>query len=370
MTAAVPQATPSARHDSGPLGLPWWAWGAPLAALAVTLLKLAHVAMPVWLLAPVLVAAVLAAVHHAEVIAHRIGEPFGTLVLALAVTTIEVALIVSLMLAGGAETTALARDTVFAAVMIIINGIVGLCLLVGGLRYSEQSFNLSGASAALTVLAALTTLTMILPNVTVTTPGPTYAPLQLTFVAIVSVVLYLTFVLVQTVRHRDYFLTDGPDIGHDSLPSGAAMLAATLLLAVALVGVVMIGKALAPTIEAGVVALGAPQALVGVIIAAIVLMPEGLAAVRAANSNRLQDSLNLALGSALASIGLTITTVAIISLVNGWTLALGLDDKSTVLLALSLLVTTLSLGTGRTTVLQGAVHLVICAVYLFTTIVP
>ena len=370
MTAAVPQATPSARHDSGPLGLPWWAWGAPLAALAVTLLKLAHVAMPVWLLAPVLVAAVLAAVHHAEVIAHRIGEPFGTLVLALAVTTIEVALIVSLMLAGGAETTALARDTVFAAVMIIINGIVGLCLLVGGLRYSEQSFNLSGASAALTVLAALTTLTMILPNVTVTTPGPTYAPLQLAFVAIVSVVLYLTFVLVQTVRHRDYFLTDGPDIGHGSLPSGAAMLAATLLLAVALVGVVMIGKALAPTIEAGVVALGAPQALVGVIIAAIVLMPEGLAAVRAANNNRLQDSLNLALGSALASIGLTIPAVAVVSLLLGFPLTLGITDEDTVLLILSLFVAVLSLRTGRTTILNGVVHLVLFATYLFLVILP
>jgi Ca2+:H+ antiporter len=168
------------------------------------------------------------------------------------------------MLAGGAETTALTRDTVFAAVMIIINGIVGLYLLVGGLRYSEQSFNLSVASAALTVLAALTTLTMTLPNVTVTTPGPTYAPPQRTFVAIISVVLYLTFVLVQTVRHRDYFLTESPDIGHGSLPSGATMLAATGLLSVALVGVVMIGKPLAPAIEAGVVAPGAPQALASI----------------------------------------------------------------------------------------------------------
>ena len=282
----------------------------------------------------------------------------------LAVTTIEVALIVSLMLAGGAETTALARDTVFAAVMIIINGIVGLCLLVGGLRYSEQSFNLSGASAALTVLAALTTLTMILPNVTVTTPGPTYAPPQLTFVAIISVVLYLTFVLVQTVRHRDYFLTESPDIGHGSLPSGATMLAATGLLAAALVGVVMTGKALAPAIEAGVVALGAPQALQFDIrqmkpIAAIVLMPEGLAAVRAAGNNRLQDSLNLALGSALASIGLTIPAVAIVSLLLGFPLTLGITNEDTVLLVLSLFLAVLSLRTGRTTILDGVVHLVI-----------
>ena len=229
--------------------------------------------------------------------------------LALAVTTIEVALIVSLMLAGGAETTALARDTVFAAMMIIINGIVGLCLLVGGLRYSEQSFNLSGASAALTVLAALTMLTMILPNVTVTTPGPTYAPPQ------------LTFVLVQTVRRRDYFLTESPDIGHGSLPSGATILAATGLLSVALVGVVMIGKALAPAIEAGVVAPGEPQAL--------------------------------------ASIGLTIPAVAIVSLLLGFPLTLGITNEDTVLLVLSLFLAVLSLRTGRTTILNGVVHLVI-----------
>ncbi len=360
----------SAATRGGPLGLPWWAWAAPLAALVVTVLKLAHVAMPAWLLAPVLVAAVLAAVHHAEVIAHRLGEPFGTLVLALAVTTIEVALIVSLMLAGGAETTALARDTVFAAVMIILNGIVGLCLLVGGLRHSEQSFNLSGASAALTVLAALTTLTMILPNVTVATPGPTYAPLQLAFVAVVSLILYLTFVLVQTVRHRDYFLTDDPVIGHSSMPANATAFTAAGLLALALVGVVMSGKALAPTIEAGVAALGAPQALVGVIIAAIVLMPEGLAAVRAASNNRLQDSLNLALGSALASIGLTIPAVAIVSLLLGFPLTLGIDDVDTVLLVLSLFLAVLSLRTGRTTILNGVVHLVIFATYLFLVILP
>jgi Ca2+:H+ antiporter len=360
----------AADHGGGPLGLPLWAWAAPLAALVVTALKLAHVEMPAWLLAPVLIAAVLAAVHHAEVIAHRIGEPFGTLVLALAVTTIEVALIVSLMLAGGAETTALARDTVFAAVMIILNGIVGLCLLVGGLRYSEQSFNLSGASAALTVLAALTTLTMILPNVTVTTPGPTYAPTQLAFVAVVSIVLYLTFVLVQTVRHRDYFLTDNPVVGHSHRPSNATTLAAAALLMVALVGVVMIGKALAPSIEAGVAAIGAPQTLVGVVIAAIVLMPEALAALRAAGSNRLQDSLNLALGSALASIGLTIPAVAIVSLVLGFPLTLGITNEDTVLLVLSLFLAVLSLRTGRTTILNGVVHLVIFATYLFLVILP
>jgi Ca2+:H+ antiporter len=335
--------------------------------LACAGLKIAHVVLPAWLLAPVLVAAVLAAVHHAEIIAHRVGEPFGTLVLALAVTTIEVALIVSLMLEGGTEATALARDTVFAAVMIILNGIVGLCLLVGSRRHGTQTFNLSGANSALTVLAALTVLTMILPNYTIATPGPTYAPEQLAFVAVVSIILYLSFVFVQTVRHRDYFLTDVAAEAH--AVTGNATVSFLLLLA-ALVGVVMIGKALAPTIEALVDAAGAPRTLVGVIIASIVLMPEGLAAVRAARANRLQDSLNLGLGSALASIGLTIPAVAMVALFLGMPLALGIDPESTVLLVLSLFVAVLTLATGRTIILAGIIHLVIFATYVFLVIMP
>ncbi len=325
------------------------------------------------LLAAALVACVLAAVHHAEVVAHRVGEPYGTLVLAVAVTIIEVALIVSLMLSGGPATVALARDTVFAAVMIILNGMVGLCLLVGAHHHREQTFNQSGVSASLAALAAIVTLTLVLPNHTTSTPGPSYSASQLAFIAVVSLVLYSTFVLVQTLRHRDYFLPADAGIreeSHAEPPSSGVALAGLGLLMVSLVAVVLLGKALAPTIEKAVVALGAPQALVGIIIAAVVLMPEGLAAVRAARANRLQTSLNLALGSALASIGLTIPTVAIVSLVTGWTLTLGIDVKSTVLLVLSLMVATLSLGTGRTTVLQGVVHLVIFAVYLFTTVVP
>lgn len=352
-----------------PLGLPLWCWVAPLAALALAGLKLAHIEMPPWLLAPVLIAAVLAAVHHAEVIAHRVGEPFGTLVLALAVTTIEVALIVSLMLAGGSDATALPRDTVFAAVMIILNAIVGLCLLVGSRRHGTQTFNLSGANSALTVLAALTVLTMILPNYTIATPGPTYAPQQLAFVAVVSLILYLSFVFVQTVRHRDYFLSDAIGEAHAVTSNGTAVASLFLLLA-ALVGVVMIGKALAPTIEKLVDAAGAPRTLVGVIIAAIVLMPEGLAAVRAARANRLQDSLNLGLGPALASIGLTIPVVALVALLMSFPLTLGIDPESSVLLVLSLFLATLTLSTGRTTILAGIVHLVIFATYLFLVILP
>lgn len=354
--------------------LPAWSLAAPAAGWLI--LGGSFMVMSGWytaLLAAGLVACVLAAVHHAEVVAHRVGEPYGTLVLAVAVTTIEVALIVSLMLSGGESTSALARDTVFAAVMIILNGMVGLCLLVGGHHHREQTFNQSGVSASLAALAAIVTLTLVLPNYTTSTPGPVYTASQLAFIAIVSLVLYGTFVLVQTVRHRDYFLPSDADVREESHaappPARTALIGLALLLA-SLVAVVLLGKALAPTIEKAVAAMGAPQALVGIIIAAVVLMPEGLAAVRAARANRLQTSLNLALGSALASIGLTIPAVAIVSLATGWTLTLGIDVKSTVLLVLSLMVATLSLGTGRTTVLQGVVHLMIFAVYLFTTVVP
>ena len=362
----------SGGHDkaAGPLGLPWWCWAAPILAFGVALCKFAQIELPPLLIAPILVGAVLAAVHHAEVIAHRIGEPFGTLVLALAVTTIEVALIVSLMFAGGPDASALARDTVFAAVMIILNGIVGICLLVGGSRFGQQQFNLSGANAALTVLGALTVLTMLLPNATVTTPGPTYAPSQLAFVAVASLVLYLSFVFIQTVRHRDYFLDAEAADGHAAPPPTRTAIASAVLLMAALVGVVMIGKALAPTIEALVAAAGAPQALVGVIIAGIVLLPEALAALRAARANRLQDSLNLALGSALASIGLTIPAVAIVALAIGMPLTLGLSALNAYLLALSLFMAVMTLQTGRTTVLGGVVHLVIFATYVFDVVVP
>jgi Ca2+:H+ antiporter len=325
------------------------------------------------LLACGLFACVFAAVHHAEVVAHRVGEPYGTLVLAVAITVIEVALIFSLMMSGGPSTSALARDTVFATVMIILNGIVGLCLLMGGSRFGEQSFGLYGVNASLATLASIVVLTLVLPNYTTTVAGPVYSPSQLVFVAIVSLLLYGTFVFVQAVRHRDYFLSPAADASEDTHappPSNKTTYACATLLLACLGAVVLLAKATSPFVESAVAGIGAPDALVGVIIAATVLMPEGVAAFRAARANRLQTSLNLALGSALASIGLTIPAVAIVSFATGWTLTLGIDVKSTVLLMLSLMVATLSLGTGRTTVLQGAVHLVIFAVYLFTTIVP
>ena len=356
------------------LPIPLWTLAAPVLAwllLGASLLGLGGGFR--LLVAAGLIGGVLAAVHHAEVVAHRVGEPLGTLVLAVSVTAIEVALIVSLMLTGGPDAPSLARDTVFAAVMIILNGIVGLCLIVGGARFREQTFGLFGVSASLATLAAIVVLTLILPNHTTSMAGPAYTNGQLAFVAIVSAGLYGVFVLVQSVRHRDYFLAPAsPDSDevHAPPPSlGTALLSGALLLA-CLGAVVLLAKTLAPSIEASVAAAGAPKALVGVIIAGVVLLPEGLAALRAARANRLQTSLNLALGSALASIGLTIPAVAIVSIATGMKLTLGIDPKSTVLLLLSLFVTGQSLGTGRTTVLQGSVLLVLFATYLFTTVVP
>ena len=336
------------------------------------------------LMAASLIGVVLAAVHHAETIAHKLGEPFGTLLLASAITVIEVGLILSLMLTGGPETAALARDTVFAAVMIILTCIVGLCLLIGGVLYKEQVFKLHGANASLSTLSAIVVLTLILPNYTLTTRGPIYSASQLAFIALVSLVLYGTFVFVQVVRHRNYFLDtkyNDDDTSHDKnnddkqnniaplVNKTVSYISATLLL-FSLLAVVLLAKALAPTIETFVTFIGAPHKLVGVIIASIVLLPEGLAAVRAARNNLFQTSLNLALGSALASIGLTIPAVAILSLVTGWTLILGIDMKSTVLLLLALFVNSISLATGRTNVLQGIILLVIFGVYLFTTVIP
>lgn len=330
--------------------------------------------IPTALLTVALIGSVLAAVHHAELVAHRIGEPFGTFLLAIAVTVIELGLIVTLMSAGGESAATLPRDTVFAAVMIILNGLIGACILIGAARHKEQVFQQTGVSAALATICALTVLTLVLPNFTVSGPGPVYSSAQLGFVAVVSFMLYATFVAVQTVRHRDYFLPDqslaSDSEAHAEPPTIEATIVSALLLIACLGAVVLIAKSLAPPIERAVTEAGAPRAVVGVIIAALVLLPESVAAMRAALANRLQTSLNLGLGSALATIGLTIPAVAALSLTAGLPIALGLDMKSAVLLFLTLIVATLSLGTGRTTVLQGAVHLVIFAVYLFTTVVP
>jgi Ca2+:H+ antiporter len=353
----------------GWLGLPWWTLAAPLLALAV----LALVPASGWLVALIgvaLVGSVFASVHHAEVVAHRVGEPYGTLILALAVTVIESSLILTLMHGGGAA--GLARDTVFATVMIVCNGVLGLCLVVGSIRHRELAFRVEGTAPALSVLAALTGLCLVLPAHTLTTPGPTYAPAQLAFAGTMSFVLYAVFVFVQTVRHRDFFLPlgSGAHDEHAAAPTGRTTALSIVLLLLALVAVVGLAKALSPVLEEGVRRAHAPIAVVGVAIALLVLMPETLAAVRAAARDRMQTSINLALGSALATIGLTIPAVAAYSLAVGLPLELGLSPLDTVLLFLTLLINTTTLATGRANVMQGAVHLVLFAAFLFLAFVP
>jgi Ca2+:H+ antiporter len=359
---------------------PIWGWAAPAAASLLLALKFSGIvpsdAGSVLILAGLLLGgAVFAAVHHAEVLAQRLGEPFGSILLAIAVTVIEVALIVSIMLSGSAGSDAVARDTVFSAVMIVLNGVIGLCLVLGAQRHHEQSFQLQGASAALAVLGTLATFALVLPNYTVATLGPHYSPIQLLAVGAVSLALYCIFVFIQTIRHRDYFLDYADDESasgdppHDR-PSNRITAISAVLLIVSLVAVVLLAKVLSYPLERAVVTAGLPQAFVGVVIAAVVLLPEGLAAVKAALLNRLQNSINLSLGSALASIALTIPTVAVVSLLLEQRLVLGLTPESTVLLLLTLFVSTLTLGTGRTTVLQGAVHLVIFVVFILLAAVP
>jgi Ca2+:H+ antiporter len=354
--------------------VPWWTWTWPLLAWVVLLLTpfVGFGGFTALLAGAALITTVFAAVYHAEVVAHRTGEPFGTLILAAAVTVIEVALIVSVMIAAPAEKAALARDTVFAVVMIVCNGIVGLCLLWGGARHREQGFQVHGASAALAVLAVLTVLTLIVPNAATAMPGPLLSKSQLIFVAIVSLVLYGAFIFIQTVRHRDYFLLIERDNeeAHAPPPSDRITVLSVGLLLAALIAIVGLAKSLSPMLETGVAWFDVPKAVAGIVIAALVLLPEGLAALRAARANRLQTSLNLALGSALASIGLTIPAVAVVSLMFRQPLELGLGVKDQILLALTLLLSVITLGTGRTTVLQGVSHLAIFATFLFFAVVP
>jgi Ca2+:H+ antiporter len=324
----------------------------------------------------VLAGAVLAAVHHAEVVAHRVGEPFGSLVLAIAVTIIEVALIVTLMADGGDKSSTLARDTVFAAVMITCNGIVGLSLIAASLRHGTAVFNPEGTGAALATVATLATLSLVLPTFTTSKPGPEFSTVQLTFAALSSLILYGLFVATQTVRHRDYFLPvtrqgeviTGDD--HAGAPSSRTALISLGLLGLALIGVVGLAKGVSPTIESGVEAAGLHQAVVGVIIALLVLLPETIAALRSARRDRVQTSLNLALGSAMASIGLTIPAVALASVWLSGPLVLGLGPTHMVLLALTVVVSSLTVVPGRATPLQGGVHLVLFAAYLELAINP
>lgn len=355
--------------------MPRWALYSPFVAAAVLVaaMLLSVGAVLATICAAALVAAVLAGVHHAEVVALRIGEPFGTLVLAVAVTVIEVALIVSMMISGGSAKASLPRDTVFAAVMIICNGVVGLCLLVGGLRHHEQEFSVQGANSALACLVALASLSLVLPTFTTSAPGPVYTIPQLAFAGVASLALWGVFVFVQTVRHRDYFLPapgTSDEQAHARPPAARVAWASFGLLLVSLIAVVGLAKVLAPTIERVVASARAPTAVIGIVIALLVLLPETGAALRAAHANRLQTSLNLALGSALASIGLTIPVVALVSVWLDVQLILGLESMDLVLLAVTFILVVITLATGRTTVMQGAVHVVLFAAFLFLAVVP
>jgi Ca2+:H+ antiporter len=347
----------------------------PMVAIGVLASGLALPGQLVALIAcvPALLAAVAASVHHAEVIAHKVGEPYGTIVLALAVTVIEAALVLSIMLAGGANAAAVPRDTVYSAVMIICTGVVGVCILLGGLRHREQSFRIEGTNSGLAALAALSVLVLVMPSLTTSSPGATYTNSQLVFVALSSLALWVVFVFIQTVRHRDYFLpavAPADESVHAAPPSTGAAWASFLLLLVALVAVVGLAKVLSPSLERLVVHWELPKTVVGILIAMIVLLPETWAAVRAARADRLQTSMNLAIGSALASIGLTIPVVVVAAVALDLPLVLGVDDKDVALLALTFLVGAITLGSGRTNMMQGAVHLVIFAAFLFLTLVP
>ena len=351
---------------------PWWSLGIPLLGW---LLLVAHAVigfqgLSLILLALALGGTVFSAVHYAEVVAHKVGEPFGTLVLAVAVTIIEVAMIASVLLTKGNQNQAVARDTIFAVVMMVCTGLVGLCITVGAWKHRVQGFNVKGSTGALSAITALTTLTMVLPVFT-SQPADAFRPAQLIFVGVASLVLYAAFVFVQTVRHRDYFMPESEgEASHHAKPSLTQTFWALGILLVCLVAVVLLAKSLSPTVEALVDLAGMPKPVVGLVIAGFILLPESLAAIRAAGQNRLQTSINLAYGSVIASIGLTIPVVAFVSVLIGQTLILGLDARDIVLLTLTVLLNMITILTGRTNILQGSILLVVFAAFLFFSVVP
>jgi Ca2+:H+ antiporter len=311
-----------------------------------------------------------AVVRHAESLAIKLGEPLGTLILTLSVTGIEVMMIAAVMYTGHGNAT-LARDAMLAVVMIVLNGMVGLSLLLGGLRYREQTYNLQGANAFLAVIVPLAVLGLVLPQFTHTTPGPTFSTLQATFLSIMSVGLYGVFLAIQNVRHRDYFLA--PASGEAAENHSAELHAHaeiqsvayhTLLLLAYLLLVVILSKKIAVPINYGIDVLHAPAALGGFLVSVLVLFPESLSAARAALANQLQRAVNLLLGSVLASISLTIPAVLTIGFITGQSIALGLDPVDTTLLVLTLAMSSLTFASARTNVLLGAVHLLLFLAYL------
>jgi Ca2+:H+ antiporter len=320
-----------------------------------------------WLFATIMTAA-FAVVRHAEALADRLGEPYGTLVLTLSMSGMEMMMITAVMITGTGAST-LARDTMLAIVMLVLNGLIGICLLVGALRYREQTHNLYGANSFLAVLVPLAVLGLVLPNFTVSTAGPTLSSLQAAFLVVMSIGLYAVFLAIQTRLHSDYFVTadEGAvniaDDDHAHAASGSTMYHAVLLAAYAL-PIVLLAKQIAVPIDYGTAVLHAPAALGGLLVAVLILSPESLAAVRAARANRLQRSINLALGTALSSISLTIPAVLIIGFATERIIVLGLDPVNTVLLLLTLVVSMLTFGLARTNLLLGAVHLLLFLAYL------
>lgn len=428
--------TSTAHSRTGRLAA-WWPYAVPLLALVALAVSWGHHlgGVPIAVIAVLLMGAILASVHHAEVVAHWVGEPFGSLILAVAVTVIEVGLIVTLMVSGAPGAASLARDTVFAAVMITCNGIVGLAILAAARRHHVAVFNAEGATAALAAVTVIASLCLVLPVFTLGTPGPQFSPSQLAFAAVCSLIVYGMFVVTQNVRHKDLFLPadevprtsgDPADGGttsasagsgtpatdraavigtasvevavHDTTPADEAVRPAAtddeppnhlqmddpprarvtpragtqslIFLLLALLAVVGLAKLESPAIESGVDALGLPQSVVGVLIALLILLPETATAVRAASANRVQISLNLALGSAMASIGLTIPTIAIAMIWLPGPLILGLSSTQIVLLVLTVVMSTLTLASGRALRLHGAIHLVIAAAFVFLAINP
>jgi len=356
-----------------------WLLGAAFATTALFLLFgkgwLADLSNPLWFalmlvwLFAVIMSSAFAVVHHAESLAVRLGEPLGTLVLTLSVIGIEVMMISAVMLTGEGK-PALARDTMFGVVMIVLNGMIGLSLLLGGLRHHEQEYNLQGANSFLSLIVPLTVLGLILPNFTSASLGPTLSVLQSIFLAVMSVGIYSLFLIIQNWRHREYFVKPAKAIEGLGKASAAEHIATNsityhaLFLVMYLLPVVVLAEEIALPIDHGIEVLHAPLALSGFLVAALILSPEALSATRAALANDLQRSINILLGSVLASIGLTIPAVLTIGLVTGRTIVLGLGPADSLLLVLTLAVCALTFISNRTNVLSGAVHLLLFLAYV------
>lgn len=322
------------------------------------------------LTASLLIFSVLLAVHAADVIAHKTGEPFGTLILAGAVTIIEVALIASIMLSKASNAEFIARDAVFSTIMIVMNGIIGISILAASFRKNVLTFQIDGVQSALAVLYGLSISIFIFPSATVGGSDLSFNDRQLGFIGITSLVLYISFVVFQTVSHRMYFIDPEEEPEHSNIPSNKKVLINAIILPIALIFVVLLAKKLSPVIESATIEAGLPPTIVGVIIALLVLLPESITAIKAAHQGKIQNSFNLALGSALASIGLTIPVLTVIVSIFDLPISLGLEPLNRTMLILTLLLGSLTLANGRATRLQGIIHLIVFLEFLFLTLEP